>query len=267
MVLLLAGCATAPRASDPFTVQTVVYSMPGGEPLSADVYLPQSAGLRPALLVLHSGSWQRGSSKRMTKVSEELARYGFVVINANYRLAPAHKYPAQLEDVRAAVKWIRDNAKELSADPRRIGILGYSAGGHLALMSAFTQGTGVHSVQAVVSAGAPTDLTSLFDVSPLRDFIGRTREEAPELYRLASPIEYAGPKSPPALLIHGESDFIVPHDQAVRLFTKLSQAGAPVEHFWMPMGHVRTTAGLNKEEVARAAEFFARRLGMTSASR
>lgn len=269
LLLSLQFCS-AVYAAPPYDLrENVIYSSPGGGDLAADVYLPASSGNRPAVLVLHSGSWQRGSKARMTAVSEALARYGFVVINANYRLAPASRHPAQLSDVRAAVSWIRANARELGVDPRRIGMLGYSAGGHLALLSALSQNgpKDASAVQAVVSAGGPTDLTTLLDVSPLHQFLGKTRSESPELYRLASPIEYASASAPPTLLIHGEYDLIVPKEQSERLFEKLKALGAPVELRWLPHGHVRTTAGFNEIEVQAAAEFLGRRLGLSSASR
>lgn len=268
-LLLIQFCA-AVDASPPYDLRSdVVYSSPGGQDLLADVYLPASTGKRPAVLVLHSGSWQRGSKRRMTAVAEELARYGFVVVNANYRLAPASTYPAQLIDVRSAVSWIRSNARELGVDPARIGILGYSAGGHLALLSALSQNgqKDAAAVQAVVSAGGPTDLTDFFDIFPLHRFLGKTRAEDPELYKQASPIEYASPAAPPTLLIHGESDLIVPKSQSVKLLEKLTSLGAPVEFRWLPNGHVGTTAGFNAVEVQTAAEFLGRRLGLSSASR
>lgn len=271
-MLLILGLPFCSRihAAPPYDLrQDVIYSSPGGQDLAADVYLPASSGQRPAVLVLHSGSWQRGSKARMTAVSEALARYGFVVVNANYRLAPASRHPAQLTDVRAAVSWIRSNARELGVDPRRVGVLGYSAGGHLALLSALSQNgqKDASAVQAVVSAGGPTDLTTLLDVSPLHQFLGKTRTESPELYKMASPIEYASAGAPPTLLIHGEYDLIVPKEQSVRLLEKLTLLGAPVEFRWLPHGHVRTTAGFNETEVQTAAEFLGRRLGLSSASR
>ncbi len=246
----------------------VVYASPGGKPLLADVYLPQRSGPQPGVLILHSGSWQRGSKKRMQSVAEELARQGFVVVNANYRLAPSSQYPAQLDDVRSAVLWMRTNAKNLGLDTRRIGLLGYSSGGHLALMTAFTQKgqKDPTSVQAVVTAGAPTDLSLLLDVSPLHRFLGKTRAEDPELYRRASPIEHATALSPPVLLIHGRYDLIVSPDHSTNLEAKMKALGAPVEVRWLPHGHGRTTIGYNEPEVKAAAAFLARELRMQSGS-
>jgi acetyl esterase/lipase len=268
-LLLIQFCA-AVAAAPPYDLRTdVVYSSPGGQDLLADVYLPASTGKRPAVLVLHSGSWQRGSKRRMTAVSEELARYGFVVVNANYRLAPASQFPAQLIDVRSAISWIRSNSRELGVDPGRIGVLGYSAGGHLALLSALSQNgpKDTASVQAVVSAGGPTDLTDFLDIFPLHRFLGKTRAEDPELYKQASPIEYASAAAPPTLLIHGESDLIVPRSQSEKLLERLKSLGAQVEFRWLPAGHVGTTAGFNAVEVQTAAEFLGRRLGLSTASR
>lgn len=259
-------CASAvpvTPASESFLLRSdVVYASPGGRDLLADIYIPRIAGEKPGVLLLHSGSWQRGSKKRMKAVAEDLARRGFVVVNANYRLAPASQYPAQLDDVRAAVVWMRSNAKGIGLDKKRIGLLGYSAGGHLALMTALTQnGKADSSVQAVVTAGAPTDLSMMLDVAPLHRFLGKSRAEDPDLYRKASPVEYAKAGSPPVLLIHGRYDMIVSRDHSIKLFDKLRAVGSPVEIFWMPHGHGRTTVGFNETEVTVAAEFLAKQLG------
>lgn len=242
----------------------VIYHSVAGQELHADLYLPQNGEDRAALLLLHSGSWQRGSKRRMDAVAHDLAARGFVVLNANYRLAPGSRFPAQLEDARAAVRWLRANAAVLRIDPARIGALGYSSGGHVALMLALTS-TSQESVQdapiqAVASAGAPTDLTRLFDLPVLHRLLGASRAERPDLYRAASPIHHVSADDPPALLLHGEYDLIVPPVHASALAERMQTLGATVELVFLPHGHGRTTTGYNAREVEAAADFFVRRL-------
>ena len=108
------------------------YTPPGWpQTLTATVYKPQRPELMPAVLVVHGGSWTRRSPEDMTRVSKALASRGFVVINVAYRFAPEHVFPAQVEDLRAALDWAVTHAERLQLDPSRIGAFGYSAGAHL----------------------------------------------------------------------------------------------------------------------------------------
>lgn len=245
----------------------VVYAAPDGLDLTADIYVPAGPGPFAAVLVLHSGSWARGNKSRMDDVAGELARSGFVVMNANYRLVPDAQFPAPLHDCRAAVRFLRENAAPYGVDRERIAAVGYSAGGHLALMLALSEseeetesGQPSSRLQAVATAGAPTDLLGLPDVSSIRNFVGADRESTPEDYRRASPIYFASADDPPVLLVHGQYDIIVPVEQSVRMAAALQASGVPVERRELPRGHVRTTTGFNAEQVALIVSFLRRTL-------
>ena len=142
--------AQAVRVKRDVTFRTV-----DGEKLALDVYQPATKGKdRPAVVVIHGGGWTQGDKAWFAQQGDQLAERGFVAFSVNYRLAPAHPYPAAVEDVEAAVEWVRKNAKKYGVDPKRIGALGGSAGGHLTGLLA-TDGDGSlakgHRVAAAVS--------------------------------------------------------------------------------------------------------------------
>jgi acetyl esterase/lipase len=171
----------------------------------------------------------------------EFAQRGFVAISPQYRFCPESPFPAQVHDVKAAVRWLRRHAGDYNVDPERIGAIGFSAGGHLALMLGLTgsddglegeaeAGAPSSKVQVVVNFFGPTDLAAkdFPEVSQglLRDFLGGTAEEKPELARLASPAAFASADDPPVLTFQGTKDELVPHTQATLLAESLTRAGA-----------------------------------------
>ena len=250
----------------PFTVQRDriynggVSAVTNHEPLLADVYVPETDPannqLRPAVIVIHGGSWQRGDRGRMVAAATALAERGYVAVNIEYRLAPRYQYPAPLEDCRAAVRWVRENAREWRVDPARIGAFGYSAGGHLALLLATTHaGPGdVTGIQAVVAGAAPADLSAFIENRPMKLLLGAGRDDAPELYRMASPITHISTDDPPTFLYHGRDDWIVPVDQSRRMAHALRQNGVVVQIYESEQGHL-TAAVRNAAELSRAVDF------------
>jgi acetyl esterase/lipase len=256
---LCLGLAPAP-AQAPAEVRTetdVVFGKGGGRELKLDLAMPKDgAGPFPAVVCVHGGGWVGGDRKQMAATIQVLARRGFVAVTPDYRTAPAHRFPAQLEDCKAAVRWLRANAAKYKVNPDRIGAVGFSAGAHLACLLGVTdkgdglEGTGGNPdvssrVQAVVSFFGPTDLTAKWwgpteEKKNLVPLLGGTLSERPEAYRQASPITYAGAGSPPFLFFHGSADMTVPPEQSFDLAAKLRAAGVearviPVEsegHGW-----------------------------------
>jgi acetyl esterase/lipase len=229
----------------------LVYGTGGKEKLLLDLAQPrQGAGPFPAVLVLHGGAWIMGSRKSCVPIVLELARHGCVAVSASYRLAPRHCYPAQIHDAKCAVRWLRANAARYHIDPRRIAVLGYSAGGHLACLLGTTaghrhlEGTGGHAgqcskVQVVVAYYPVTDLRRLrksnLHAIVLESFLGGSSARA---YAQASPITHADRRSAPTLLIHGTADLLVPFAQSHVFARKLREAGAHVQlHTIRKAGH------------------------------
>ena len=228
----------------------LVYRAVGSHRVTLDVYGPSESSnasgsrrLRPAVLAIHGGSWNGGSTAayrfdpRYAVV--RLAQYGLVVFAINYRLARpgSASWPAVLDDLRDAVRWIRRHSGEFSIDPGRIAVMGESSGGHLASLLATLPveygPDGVSAqVQAVVSFYAPSDLPRLISSRQLAHdpafvFLGDAANGPSDRAGEASPITHVTREAPPMLLIHGTDDAWVPLDQSVRMAEALDRARVP----------------------------------------
>ncbi len=236
-----APCAVEVRAA-------VQYGAVPGEPvwqgaLYLDLLLPTPRPERvPAVVYLHGGGWRNGerSAGLYPWIGPVLAAHGFAVANVSYRLSGRAPFPAQLHDVKAAVRWLRANATTYGIDPDRIGVLGDSAGGHLALLLAITGGElegdcgsagGSSAVQAAIARCAPTDFATMpmdGEVDYLTPLFGGPRETTAELRRVASPLTHVHAGVPPMLLVHGTLDETVPVDQSQRFADALRANGVDV---------------------------------------
>lgn len=221
----------------------VTYGNAGGVDLKMDVYYPQTVtGPVPVVLWVHGGGWTGGDKKENAGNAVILQEAGFLVVSINYRLAPQYKFPAQIEDVKCAVRYLRANADKYSLDPERIGAWGGSAGGHLVSMlgltdlSAGLEGSGDNGdqssrVQAVVDMFGPSDLTQEFKGGAIGQDRGYkvfgTSDPDSQLLRAASPVTYISADDPPFLIIHGEMDSLVPPGQSQELYDRLQAAGVP----------------------------------------
>jgi acetyl esterase/lipase len=239
------------------------------EPMEAFVYRPRRQEAMPAVLVVHGGGWTRRSPTDMNDVAAALAARGFVVVNVAYRLAPDHTYPAAVHDLQQALDWMVSHADELRIDPQRIGGLGYSAGAHLVSLLA-TLETGPdpqwsppkrgYRMRAIVAGGTPADLTRWPDSPLVNEFLGKPLDEAPELWREASPITHVTPASPPFFLYHGGLDMLVEVRQAETMQQVLAEVDVPAELYVVPYhGHFSMFL-LNRSAVRQGAAFLAQML-------
>ena len=129
---LLSGMMQPEATASEYDVrEKIVYAQVGERELLLDAFVPKSDGEHPAVLVVHGGAWRSGDRKQLRGYATALAERGFVCFAIDYRLAPQHKFPAQIDDCRTAVKWVRDHAADFKVDSKRLGAIGYSAGGHL----------------------------------------------------------------------------------------------------------------------------------------
>lgn len=238
-----------------------VYSSPVGyRPLELDIFAPAGgAGPRPAVVWVHGGAFQLGSRRLLpdflsaASFFTRLATHGFVVASIDYRLSGEAGWPAQIEDVRSAVRWLRARASILGIDPSAIAVWGESAGAHLAAMAGVLTGDGSGADVAVVvdwygptefsrmDAQAPADSAMCHDDpdSPESRLIGAPVQSAPERVAAASPLSYVGPNLPPFLIRHGTSDRVVPFGQSEIFASALRGAGASVDFAAVPgAGHV-----------------------------
>jgi len=221
-------------------------------PLAADVYRPHGPGPYPGMLVVHGGAWRIGARADFAAIARALAQPGYVAVAIDYRLAPQYKFPAQIYDCQAAVRWMREHAKELKIDTTRIGGFGYSAGGHLvALLGTLGDNElrepGVPAnapsarLQVVVAGGAPCDFRVMpRDSNQLAYWLGGTRAERPNAYRDASPATYITVDDPPMYFFSGENDWLVPIISPRRMVELLKDAGVTAEmHPVKDAGHMQ----------------------------
>jgi acetyl esterase len=260
----------AAQESDQVTVEPdVVFRTVDGEQLGADVYLPAEEGKdRPAVLIVHGGGWVAGDKAWFAEQGNQLADAGYVAVSVNYRLAPAHPYPAAVEDVQAAVKWLRKRkqVKAYGIDPDRIGALGGSAGAHLAAMLG-TLGDGSLKkgarVSAVVEWSGPMDLTPLaavFDAgtSPpdglVAPFLGCTSGDCPaERAAEASPFTHVDDSDSPMLLVNSDAE-LVPLALVQPMVDALEAAG--VEHELLVLAGSRHSRAFSADVMDDTIAFF-----------
>ena len=212
--------------------------------LTLDVYQPVGIeGKRAGILLVHGGGWFSGdkADKGYVEVCQYLATEGFAVFSVNYRLVPKARYPAQLDDVQRAVRWVRSHAEEYSVDVKRIGAVGDSAGGHLVSLLG-TRDTRDNKdealkaysskVQCVVDLFGPVDfladnnskLPGIAE-SLVTNFFGQKRDVALDLYKEGSPITYVNKESAHFLIMHGDKDPLVPLTQSREFKAALDKAG------------------------------------------
>jgi acetyl esterase/lipase len=216
-----------------------------------DLYLPKQtqAKLRSAVVFVHGGGWEGGDKKDDSVMAEALVDNGFVVFNINYRLLSAGgNFPADVVDVREAITFLADHSRNYGIDRKKIACMGTSAGGHLALMAAYASGRTIcraseaidcPPVCAVVSWSGPTDLNSLRG-GLIDRYLANAGAEA---YRKASPISFVS-TAVPTLLVHGDSDDLVPVSQSKRLYLALQSAHKDAEYLELKgEGHGFEAAG------------------------
>ncbi|MGP0066902.1 MAG: alpha/beta hydrolase fold domain-containing protein [Isosphaeraceae bacterium] len=244
-ILMVGLIPATTRADEPKSKaeRDIVYTKAGSTELKLDVASPAAGeGPFPAVLVIHGGAWRAGNKGDVGPVLLEFAGRGYVAFSPQYRFCPKEVFPAQVQDVKAAVRWIKSNAKKYRVDPDRVGAMGFSAGGHLALMLGVTgpsdglegdpsPGAPDTRIKAVVNYFGPTDLGSkdIPDISKglVKDFLGASAEAKPELAAKASPKTYVSKDDAAILTFQGTKDPLVPFTQAIELAEAMTAAGVP----------------------------------------
>ena len=278
----LAAAQEKPRWLGPWlpagvkVLRDIPYVEGGHERNRLDLYLPEKAeGPLPLIVWIHGGAWLAGSKDGCPAVP--LAAKGYAVASINYRLSQHAVFPAQIEDCKAAIRWLRANAAKYHLDPDHIGVWGASAGGHLVALLGTTggvkelEGKGGNldqssRVQCVVDWFGPADLLTMGGRhdkpgSPVARLIGGPVQENKEKARRASPLTYVSKDAAPFLIMHGDQDNVVPLAQSESLAAALKKAGVEVT-LVVVQGNGHGGPGFNSPENRKLIEdFFARHLG------
>ena len=277
LTLLATTAAQAPQKDTDVAIQeNVPYATVDGTELHVDIYQPSDLGkqTRPAIILIHGGGWVGFDKSTMRGMGQFLARSGFVAFAVDYRLFQKDKnrWPAQLDDVQRAVRWIRSNAAKYGVDAAHIGAFGHSAGGQLACLLGM-EDTRDNSdpklakfssqVQAVVDVSGPTDFTTHTDpeeVAFLTNFLGGDPTKHPEIWRDASPAFRVSKTTAPFLIFHGTKDDSVPIAQSQELYDKLKSAGVPVTFTKVDDEHTFRTPEARRQLAIDSRDFFFRYL-------
>lgn len=248
VTILLAVAGGQSSASESTVRRDIEYAKVGDHSLRLDLYLPAKEGTPPLIVWVHGGAWRSGSKKNMPL--EDLLERGYAIASVDYRLSPVAPFPAQVHDIKAAIRFLRAKYEEYGVNTKRIAIAGASAGGHLAALVGVTNGhkelegtVGEHldqssDVAAIVDMYGPTNfLTILKQSTPhglgvripaLQLLLRKQPEDDPQLAKLASPVFHVDKEDPPLLLIHGVQDPQVPINQSLELHGAYSHHGRPV---------------------------------------
>jgi len=235
--------------SDIEEIKNIEYKNVNGKSLQLDVYKPKgNKNNAPLLVFIHGGGWKGGNRADYLVYLIAFAKRGYVTATVSYRLLKDSPYPACVEDITDAVNWFYVNGETYGYDPDRIALIGGSAGGHLAMLAAYGWGNSRnmndsvnseragHMIKAIVDIYGPYDLTTEYARNhPLvTNFIAHSYEEAPELYREASPKQYIDKNDPPTLILQGTSDKLVPVSQSDNLKAHLNSLGVPCVYYRLP---------------------------------
>ncbi|MEP6667687.1 MAG: alpha/beta hydrolase fold domain-containing protein [Chthoniobacter sp.] len=279
--------AQAPASAGGKTLRDLAYVEGGSERQKLDLYLPDKAAAPlPLVIWIHGGGWAAGDKAGCP--AQRLTGQGYAVASINYRLSGDALFPAQIEDCKAAIRWLRAHAKDYNLDPNRFGVWGSSAGGHLVALvgtsgdvKEFDKGAHLDvssRVQAVCDYYGPTDLLQM-DAhalaaapfkhdsanSPESKLLGGAIQEHKDKAARVNPITYVTPDDPAFLIVHGDQDPLVPHHQSELLFDALKKTGVSVHfHTIHGAGHGKGFAGKNIDDMVSA--FFDQSLKEKSAT-
>jgi acetyl esterase/lipase len=246
--------------------KNIVFGKGGSTDLHLDIYRPPSGTeKRMATIHIHGGGFTGGSKDTLVERVPPYAARGYVAIAVQYRLAGDAKWPSQIEDVKAAIRWTRANAKSLGVDPERIAVVGHSAGGHLALFAAGTPNRPEFEGKGG-TPGVSTQVVACCAYYPATEITPRPDGTANNLlaagsdaaaHRAASPVSYITKDFPPTVIFHGTADTTIPLESSERLFKQLRDAKVPVEfHAIEGVPHVFDSNKEYAEAAAALADFF-----------
>lgn len=245
-LLALSVFASPVRAQEEVIVENnIEYANPDDQHLQVNMARPKAKGTYPGIICIHGGGFRAGDRTGYNDLIQRFAKRGYVAITVEYRLAPKYQFPAAVQDVKAAVRWLRANAKKYHVNPDKIGVTGGSAGGTLVQLLGVTEGVKElegdegnlkvsSKVQAVVNFYGANDFTKSYGKSvdahivlPL--WLGGDVKQEYRKHVLASPLYWVNPNAAPTLIVHGTNDAYVNYEQALFLYDRMKASAVPVE--------------------------------------
>jgi dipeptidyl aminopeptidase/acylaminoacyl peptidase len=266
LLLLTTACQKESKKPEEIEASTTMNAAYGTDALQKmDIYLPagRSTTTTKFLVLIHEGSWSEGDKSGFNSYIPELQERlpDYAIFNINYRLAGVNgpnTFPTQENDVKAALEFIFSKRSEYMIS-ENFGLIGASAGGHLALLQGYKYST--PKAKAIVSFFGPTDMVDLFNSNPLAglvltNIVGATPTSNPTIYAQSSPITFVAASSPPTMLLHGGADPVVPVAQAEKLKAELQQEGVANEYvFFANEGHGLWTDAHMQTSFDKIADF------------
>jgi len=276
------GAAGTDVSDRPSIVKTaaIPYASVNGQELALDLYMPADVNNPPLILFIHGGAWRFGSRDSVSTI--DLVDHGFALASVSFRLSPVAPLPAQVHDIKGAIRFLRAHADEFGFDGDHIGITGVSSGGHLAALVGLTNGSEPHEgevggnvgvssdVQSVVSYFGASNLTSILNQSTpfglnvrepaLELLLGGSVDDQVDLARFGSPVFQVDPNDPPLLLLHGDQDPQMPINQSHELHGVAKEKGLDVAFEVVHGAAHGGAAFFDAERTALVAEFFTRTL-------
>jgi len=219
-------------------ISNICYQKIDGKSLLLDILRPEVLPERPMPIIMeiHAGGWMYG--EKLVERNRPFAEEGFFTLSINYRLSNEAIFPAQIEDVKAAVHWLRSHHEEYHLNPDRIGVWGISSGGHLAALLG-TTGKGSEKIQAIATLSGPSDFLRMADNAFLPPLLGGPVSKRRTLAIEASPVAHVTKETPPFLIVHGTDDQNVPFEQGIVLRDALMAVGCDVTFIPIAgMGHI-----------------------------
>lgn len=251
LLFLVSSCASY-KGKIPFKTEKFFYTDARSERQSGEAYIPEVGENLPGMVVVHGGGWKSRSLKDIRSIGESLASQGYTVININHRF---NKHPAPIEDLETAIEWFKQNASRMKVNKDKIGLWGYSSGGHIVALYALQKIGTPKAVQAVVAGGAPYDLTWYTHGSLVPAYIGERRDLKLKEFFEASPSYHVKAGAPPFFLYHGSRDNLVSYSQMTAFEAKLRLHQNFVKRHKVPFwGHANTFI-LYDEAVKKGVKF------------
>ncbi|MCA9212324.1 MAG: alpha/beta hydrolase [Planctomycetales bacterium] len=240
--------------------EDIVYAKRGDREMKLDFLSAGDGEMQPLVICIHGGGWSRGNKRDYHHVMRDIAKHGVAAASIQYRLSPDATWPAHIEDIKAAHRFLVDNAKRFQIDPERIAVTGGSAGGHLSLMLGLEPKEEIEAlrVRGIINLFGPTELRDIAKIEHARSivetFVGGKLEDHADARSDASPVTLVGRTDPPVLTFHGTEDQLVPFEQATILHDALNQAAVPNRLF--PMTNTAHGLGSFGDEVVSQLNAF-----------